>query len=350
MRRARVKAEGRAFYHVMSRCALQQHLLTGDVKGMFLRILRRAEYFSGVKIVNYCVMDNHFHLLLEVPERQEVDDASLDDRIMVLYGAQKAGRIFKRWKVLKDAGSANVVEKERDAFRKRMFDLSEFMKTFKQRFSLWYCSNHGNIEGTIWQGPFHSVLVEGEHDALAAISAYITLNPVRAGIAEDAGAYAWSGYGAAANGDRAAKAALLFTYGGNAAIAAKWKAYQSMVAAAAAKRVESPPSDEMHRAGEAYSRHVECGGNSVISTGGQGSDDQIATAEDGENEHGQIRSLNVLRRRDKKISRGVAFGTKSFVTVAIRRASQTEEVLTYPQPFCLGERRTPLYCAGRRGA
>ena len=62
MRRARVKAEGEAFYHVMSRCALQQHLLTDDVKGMFMKILRRAEYFSGVKIVNYCIMDKSVSL------------------------------------------------------------------------------------------------------------------------------------------------------------------------------------------------------------------------------------------------------------------------------------------------
>ena len=73
MRRARVKVSGGAYYHVMSRCALQKYLLRDpEVKEMFMKILRRAERFSGVEIANYCVMDNHFHLLVKVPKRQEI--------------------------------------------------------------------------------------------------------------------------------------------------------------------------------------------------------------------------------------------------------------------------------------
>ena len=214
MRRTRIKVDGEAYYHVMSRCALQEHLLAGEVKGMFLRILRRAERFSGVRVLDYCIMDNHFHLLLKVPKRCGVSDEELDERVRVLYGEAKAERIFARWKLLVDVGGGAAVERERNALRKRMYDLSEFMKTFKQRFSLWYCSNHGNLEGTIWQGPFHSVLVEGSRDALGAVSSYIALNPVRAGLVRDPGKYGWSGYGAACAGDATAKTALLSEFGG----------------------------------------------------------------------------------------------------------------------------------------
>lgn len=329
----------------MSRCALQQHLLTEDVKVMFMKILRRTEYFSGVKVVNYCVMDNHFHLLLEVPERLDVDDASLDDRITVLYGAKKANSIFHRWKELNDIGSQMVVEKERDAFRKRMFDLSEFMKTFKQRFSLWYCTNHGNLEGTIWQGPFHSVLVEGQHDALAAISAYITLNPVRAGIVENARDYAWSGYGAAANGDRAAKIALLSAYGGSAANAAKWNAYKAMIMMATTGH-EAEIGRVPEKTRTSNTRSAKPTASRIVGNGNS----KAVPSEISDDGNGQIQTLIVMRRRERKVSRGVAFGSKGFVTGVIRKASQTEEVLTYPQAFCVGERNAPLYCAGRRGA
>ena len=346
MRRARVKAEGEAFYHVMSRCALQQHLLTDDVKGMFMKILRRAEFFSGVKIVNYCIMDNHFHLLLKIPKRSEVSEGDLDNRITVLYGGKKAGAIFKRWDLLKSIGSRTVVEQERIAFRKRMFDLSEFMKTFKQRFSLWYCTNHGNLEGTIWQGPFHSVLVEGNHDALAAISAYIALNPVRAGIVKNACDYSWSGYGAAANGDHAAKKGLLSAYGGSARIDKKWASYQSMIAETECS--EDEPATICQKGHFGGTNNNRGKGKIIVdATLSTDTDDSYpaknadVTAKLG---------MSALKHRKSQISRGIAFGSKSFVTSAICSASKTNEVLTYPLAFCLGESKTQLFCAGRRRA
>jgi hypothetical protein len=49
------------------------------------------------------------------------------------------------------------------------------------------------------------VLVQGEGDPLTTISAYIEMNPVRAGLAEDPKDYRWSGYGAAMGGDALAQ-------------------------------------------------------------------------------------------------------------------------------------------------
>ena len=118
MRRARVRVDGEGYYHVMSRCALQERLLSGEAKGMFLRMLRRAERFSGVRVLDYCVMDNHFHILVKVPARREVPDAELDERVRALYGEAKAERMFARWGLLAGAGGGDAVERERDALRK----------------------------------------------------------------------------------------------------------------------------------------------------------------------------------------------------------------------------------------
>lgn len=340
MRRARVKAKGEAYYHVMSRCALQQHLLKdGEVKEMFLKILGRAERFSGVKVANYCVMDNHFHLLVKVPERQEVDDGELDRRIQILYGARKSGQIFHRWKVLREAGTTEAEEKEREAFRKRMFDVSEFVKTFKQRFSLWYCSNVDNVEGTIWQGVFHSVLVEGSHDALGAISAYISLNPVRAHMVDDPAAYPWSGYGAACAGDRHARASLLSTSFGNAGAEEKWKAYAS--------RLEV----EM----------VESGGANAAEEGGANRGYPVRTGNPGGMPGKESRQrkcvaavarikLAEMRKKDRHVSRGIAFGSKGYVMAKIGECCPPGKARTRPRCFGIGERNTPLYCAGRCSA
>lgn len=328
MRRARVKAKGEAYYHVMSRCALQKHLLgNGEVKEMFLKILGRAEAFSGVKVANYCVMDNHFHLLVKVPERQEIDDAELDRRIEILYGVRKSGQIFHRWKVLREAGSLLTEKKERDAFRKRMYDISEFMKTFKQRFSLWYCSNIDDVEGTIWQGVFHSVLVEGSHDALGAISAYITLNPVRAHIVDDPAEYRWSGYGAACAGDRRAKAALLSTSFGRAGAEEKWKAYASRLEVEMVESDSSKPEETKGNDGKNGQANVRNGKTLVA---------RIKLAE--------------MRRKDSHVSRGIAFGSKGYVMAKIGEYCPPGTARTKPRRFGTGERSTPLFCAGRCSA
>lgn len=319
MRRNRVKVAGSAYYHVMSRCALQQFLLTEEAKEMFLKILRRAETFSGVRVINYCVMDNHFHVLVHVPQRREVPDDELDKRIRVLYGPDKAKRIRERWKMLRELKAEKVIERERAAYRKRMFDISEFMKTFKQRFSLWYCSNHGNIEGTIWQGPFHSVLIEGRRDALNAVSAYITLNPVRAKLVSRPEDYRWSAYGAAAAGNRRARAALLSSYDEKIPLAERCKAYASLIEAAMAVSGE----EETGAKPDATADKPSKGGKKKVS---------------------------VMRVRNRDISRGVAFGSHKFVVATILAASNTSEVLTFPKAFCLGEKLAPLFCAGRRGA
>jgi len=209
MRQARIKKRCEAFYHVTSRCALQAYLFKTDAKNMFIKMLRRAEVFSGVEIITYCVMDNHFHILVKVPERRDVSETELRGRISILYGDTKANQIFKRWDSLREAENPDLVQKEQAAFKARMYDISEFMKTFKQRFSLWFCANNlqksgeevRRIAGTIWQGRFHSVVVEPTKKALTAVSAYIDLNPVRARIVSDAKAYRWSGYGAAKRGN-----------------------------------------------------------------------------------------------------------------------------------------------------
>ena len=63
MRQLRAKVEG-AYYHTTSRCAFQTFAFEAASKEMFVRIMRRAETFSGVRVANYCVMDNHFHILV----------------------------------------------------------------------------------------------------------------------------------------------------------------------------------------------------------------------------------------------------------------------------------------------
>ena len=80
-----------------------------------------------------------------------------------------------------------------------MWDVSGFMKSLKGRFTQWYNRRHGR-KGTLWEERFKRVLVEGSGTTLAAMAAYIDLNPVRAGLVADPKDYRWCGYGEALGG------------------------------------------------------------------------------------------------------------------------------------------------------
>ena len=205
---ARIKAEGEAFYHVVSRIANKAFLLNNDEKKeVFVNILHRAADFSGVDVITYVVMDNHFHLCVRVPKREgEVSESEILRRVGVLYGEDRQVVLEKRLAGYRKEGDDIAVVAELEKLRARMGDLSEFMKTLKQRVSQWYNSNYGH-EGTLWSGRFKSVLVE-DGRYLNNLIAYIHGNPIRAGIVTRAADYKWSAPGAAAKGDARAKKGL----------------------------------------------------------------------------------------------------------------------------------------------
>ena len=199
-RTARVKADGVAYYHVISRVANSAFLLEGAKrKGRILDLLRRSAAFSGVDVVTYALMDNHVHLCVRVPERGNISEDEVLRRVCVLYGDRRREALEHDLAALRREGRQDEAEAGLHRLRRRMGDLSEFMKTFKQRVSQWFNGEAGH-EGTLWEGRFKSVLVEGG-EYLRAVVNYIHLNPVRAGMVRRADGYAWSALGAASTGD-----------------------------------------------------------------------------------------------------------------------------------------------------
>jgi hypothetical protein len=92
-------------------------------------------------------------------------------------------------------------------YTRRMCDLSEFMKSVKQRFTQWYNSENGT-KGTLWGSRFKSELVESGY-AAQTVGAYIDLNPLRANMVEDPKDYRWCGYAEAVAGQKEAQLGLL---------------------------------------------------------------------------------------------------------------------------------------------
>jgi REP element-mobilizing transposase RayT len=112
--------------------------------------MREYEQFCGVRVLTYCVMSNHFHLLIEVPERpmEPLTDEALIRMLARLSGINNAGTVRQQLAWF------------RERIRSRMWDISAFMKLLKQRFSQWYNRRKGR-RGTLWEERFRSVLVEG---------------------------------------------------------------------------------------------------------------------------------------------------------------------------------------------
>lgn len=206
MRRFKAGGDGAAVYHCMTRTVNGAHLFEATDMEMLRRMLWQVADFSGVQILTYCILANHFHVLVRVPSRQPVVDEELIRRYRRLYPKDSEFTRAHTARFANGDPSATIETilagggPDADAFRtslvRRMSDVSEFMKTLKQRFSVWYNRTHQRF-GTLWAERFKSVLVEDETHALATVAAYIDLNPVRARLVEDPKDYRWCGYGEA---------------------------------------------------------------------------------------------------------------------------------------------------------
>ncbi len=173
-------------------------------KETFHKILRQCETFYGLRVFTYCIMSNHFHLLVEVPEPRELTEEEVLARIAALYPAKFVTGLCRELDVFRDAGLSDVVHTRLASFTRRMFSLSNFMKSLKQRFSCYYNRTHQR-SGTLWEERFRSVIVEGEETTLMTMALYIDLNPIRAGITTDPADYRFCGYAEAVSGEERAR-------------------------------------------------------------------------------------------------------------------------------------------------
>ena len=160
-------------------------------------------------VVTFCVMSNHFHILLEVPQPPVVKPCAEEILIKLrkLTGCQDPSLAVQELKAIRDRQDPAAEQLWLERFYARMWDVSAFMKLLKQRFTQWY-NGRNNREGTLWTSRFKSVVVEGSGETLMTMAAYIELNPVRAGMVADPKDYRWSGYGEAVAGRALARRAL----------------------------------------------------------------------------------------------------------------------------------------------
>lgn len=234
----------------MSRVVNRDYILGDEEKEFFRRTMRRLEAFMGVKILTYCIMSNHWHILIEIPAVQHLDDAELHRRIKEFYPKQRANMILQEYNraeaYAKQTKNTAWLEEWRGKYISRMGNLSAFVKELKERFSKWYNRRYER-KGTLWEERFKSVLVEDSEYAISTMASYIELNPVRAGLVDDPRNYRFCGYAEAVAGGEAARAGIeeiLFLHGQQASwrkIAAQYRIHLFSTGEKTNKRVGFEP-------------------------------------------------------------------------------------------------------------
>ncbi|MBK8091745.1 MAG: transposase [Verrucomicrobiaceae bacterium] len=208
MRQPRLKAPKHhptAFYHCVSRIVNRDFVLLEQEREHFVRLMRMYESLCQVRVITFCVLSNHFHVLVEVPRRPDVppDESAGLEIIRQAFGKSVAGIVEAELQHLRQIGATAQAEQILDGWRARMWDISAFMKSLKQRFSQWFNKRHKR-RGTLWEERYRSTLVEGG-TALAMTAAYVDLNPVRAKLVTDPKDYRWCGYAQAVAGVKKAR-------------------------------------------------------------------------------------------------------------------------------------------------
>jgi len=282
---------GTQYFHVVSRVVNRGYVLGEQEKAFFLKTMRKLEAFTGVEVLTYCVMSNHFHLLLKVPEAECLGDEAILKRMSSLYSRMTVKAFGDELEELRKLGQHEQVAQLRERMTCRMYDLSMFMKDLKQRFTQWFNRVHKR-KGTLWEERFRSVLVEGSEGALMTVASYIDLNPVRAGLSKDPARYTYCGYGEAIKGDRAAQRGLerLAEAVGCSQVWEKWQGfYDNYLLEKDARRVADADGFVSH---EGFEReHVM----RVLK------------------EHGVLSRWELLRCRVRYFSDGAVLGSRNFV-------------------------------------
>lgn len=328
MRKARWLAEWRksagkpVLYHVISRVVDRRFVLGTKEKERFRTLMRMQENFTGCRVLSYCVMDNHFHLLLEVPPMAEgaITDEELLKRVSAIYGEAFVAGVAKELEDARtavytsDRGMNEAVAAIHKRFTYRMQDLGEFMKGLLQRFTQWFNRVHSR-SGTLWEDRFKSVIVE---DGLAArtMAAYIDLNPMRAGMVKDPANYRWSSYGESVGGSnkgngRKAREGLVRAYFCDQGVgfdAGKWaevsRQYRHLMGLSLGKK---PGSAKISQSRKGFAQTTK---NTA----------ELLESKDNETVLKDLGMAKMLRCRIRYFTDGAVIGSKEFVNEAFASA------------------------------
>jgi REP element-mobilizing transposase RayT len=316
-------------YHCISRVVDRRFVFGESERERFRVIMRMMENFSGCRVLSYCIMSNHVHLLLEVPPMPEggLTDEELLQRLRALYNDAIVLEVAKQLKEAREKGLVDWAEQIHARYSYRMHNLSEFMRTLMQRMTRWFNRFHER-SGTLWEERFKSVIVESGM-AARTMSAYIDLNPVRAGMVSDPAEYRWSSYGEAVGGGsrgngKKARCGLVracMSHRGVGFEVEKWKEvakiYRKLLGLAL-ERKSGDAGSEVRAAQRERLRAVTAKSLEV----GAKPDPNAVKMDDNETVLAELREAEMLLYRIRYFTAGAVIGSRTFVNEAFAAARE----------------------------
>ena len=159
-----LKKSARAHYHIVSRVVDRSFPLTDTDKEAFQRPAFGGWQSSAASCVCSLMpsLDNHFHLLVEVPASPgEPDDEELSRRGQVwLYGQERKGQPLSFFRIEPGASrqaGGTTVERMRTLLIGRMASLPNVRKESSSSASPSSTTGSTTACGTLWEDRFHSV-------------------------------------------------------------------------------------------------------------------------------------------------------------------------------------------------
>ena len=216
-----LRPDTESYYHCIDRVVDRKRCLRDAERHHFRRWMRRLERFCGVQVVTYCLMENHFHLLVRVPCREKMlaaeplTEARLRELLPLIYGGRELlGAVQELDRAAQQDSTGKWLAEILARYEARRFSLSIFLKELKQRYTRWHNRRHRR-NGTLWEDRFRSVLVEGD-ERLRNPYAAIVVDPARHPHVDAAASQAFVGWllseeGQAAIGSLRAHGRRLFT-------------------------------------------------------------------------------------------------------------------------------------------
>ncbi len=140
-RGARILIEN-AYYHIINRGNKKEHIfLNFDDFKKFLEILIFYKKRFKVKVLGYCLMPNHVHMVLDIANPK---------------------------------------------------NLAKFMQSLTQAYAMWFNKKYNKV-GHLWQDRYKSFVIQKNRYFLECIF-YVEVNPVRGNLVTSPADYIWSSY------------------------------------------------------------------------------------------------------------------------------------------------------------
>ena len=178
------------YYHVVSRCVRRSILCGFDKYSNTSFEHRRSWIVDQVKLLSsifdidicsYAVMSNHYHLVVKVNCTKDWSDKQVLSSWSQLFKLPMLADRFMQGEFMCRAELV-VVHQMIAEFRKRLMDLSWFMKCLNEHIAR-LANEEDNCTGHFWESRFKSQALLDER-ALLTCMAYVDLNPIRAAMCQ----------------------------------------------------------------------------------------------------------------------------------------------------------------------